>query len=136
MLKEHMDTTKLEILWLSIIFGFIGLVLALVCYRLNNSEDFYFYGQMPRTSYKSIPMVECAWCHTQKKLNRHHVVPQSANPKLRDEYTNIVVLCRACHEVLGHRRNWKRFNPDVLEIVTTYTNCVWSKDYFNGLEEK
>lgn len=124
----NVDTTKLEILWLSLIFGLIGLVLYWWCNRLNSLEDFYFYGPMQRESYKRIKMYECAWCHTQKKLNRHHIVPQSVNPALRDDYTNIVVLCRTCHEVLGHRRNWKRFNPDVLEIVTTYTNCVWVKD--------
>ena len=75
-------------------------------------------------SYQSIPMVECAWCHHATNLNRHHVVPQAAAPELRDVATNIVVLCRDCHFVIGHRCNWKRYNPDVLEIVAKYTNCL------------
>lgn len=79
-------------------------------------------------SYKQLPMQECGWCHTTGRLlnglNRHHVVPQSVDPSRRDDPTNLIVLCRRCHYVLGHRCNWKTYNPDVISICETYTNCL------------
>ena len=75
-------------------------------------------------SYKSLPMHECAWCYKTKWLNRHHIIPQSFAPELRDVRENLVVLCRRCHFVLGHRGNWRQYNPDVMEILEIYTNTV------------
>ena len=82
----------------------------------------------PLWDYQQLPMKDCAWCHRTVNLNRHHVVPQAANPALRDVRENLVVLCRDCHFVLGHRCNWKQYNPDVLYICTHFTNCVRSAD--------
>ena len=92
----------------------------------------------PLWGYQQLKMKDCAWCHRAVNLNRHHVVPQSANPALRDVKENLIVLCRDCHFVLGHRCNWKQYNPDVLYICTHFTNCVRSADtrydVTNGLE--
>ena len=68
----------------------------------------------PLWGYQQLPMKDCAWCRRTVNLNRHHVIPQSANPALRDVKENLIVLCRDCHFVLGHRCNWKQYNPDVL----------------------
>ncbi len=81
-------------------------------------------------SYKSVPLVECAWCHKTGKLsglNRHHIIPQSVNTNTINVPTNIVVLCRNCHFVLGHKCRWTTYNPDVMIIITTYTNCYECK---------
>lgn len=78
--------------------------------------------------YKQLRMDSCMWCGRTVNLNRHHIVPQSANPALRDVKENLIVLCRDCHFVLGHRCDWKRYNPDVLYICTHFTNCVRSSD--------
>jgi hypothetical protein len=83
---------------------------------------------VPLWDYQMLPMRDCAWCHRTVNLNRHHVIPQAANPALRDVRENLVVLCRDCHFVLGHRCNWKQYNPDVLYICTHFTNCVRSVD--------
>ena len=83
---------------------------------------------VPLWDYQMLPMRDCAWCHRTVNLNRHHVVPQAANPALRDVRENLVVLCRDCHFVLGHRCDWKQYNPDVLYICTHFTNCVRSAD--------
>lgn len=72
---------------------------------------------------------ECAWCHQKKHLNKHHIIPRSADPSLKDVDSNIIILCRECHFVLGHRRNWKRFNPDVVTVINMFTNDWSSKDY-------
>ena len=78
--------------------------------------------------YQQLPMHNCAWCGRTVNMNRHHVIPQAANPSLRDVKSNLVVLCRDCHFVLGHRCNWKQYNPDVLYICTHFTNCIKSAD--------
>lgn len=79
-------------------------------------------------NYQQLPMRECRWCGRTVNLNRHHAVPQAANPALRDVRENLIVLCRDCHFVLGHRCDWKRYNPDVMYIATHFTNCVKSAD--------
>lgn len=100
--------------------------------RINHrGEDAYVYvsGNLSRASYRDVKMFDCSWCHRTNNLNRHHIIPQSADISLKDVTNNIVVLCRDCHFVLGHRCNWKRFNPDVMEIVGKYTNVVVSASY-------
>ena len=103
---------------------------------INEQYDAFIYvpdGVRTIPNYTNIKMFRCEWCHREKHLNRHHIIPQSANPALKNEYSNIVVLCRDCHFVLGHKCNWKKFNPDVMTIVETYTNIVVSADYFEKL---
>lgn len=82
----------------------------------------------PQWGYQQLPMKECAWCKRTVNLNRHHVIPQAANPALRDVKENLVVLCRDCHFVLGHRCDWRQYNPDVLYICTHFTNVIRSSD--------
>ena len=74
--------------------------------------------------YQSMPMKKCAWCGRTNNLNRHHLIAQQFEPELRDVQTNLVVLCRDCHFVLGHRCDWKTYNPDLSAILCTYTNTV------------
>ncbi len=77
--------------------------------------------------YQDLPMRECAWCHRSGVfvgLNRHHLTPQSVAPSRRDDPANLIVLCRACHACIGHRQNWRTYNPDVMEMVRTYTNTL------------
>lgn len=112
-----------------IVLCFVSLVFEA---RINEGGDAYVY--VPENvraafHYTDIKMFDCAWCHRTKKLNRHHIIPQSADISLKDEPTNIVVLCRDCHFVIGHRCNWKHFNPDVMEIITKYTNDIPSSTY-------
>ena len=33
---------------------------------------------------------------------------------------NLIVLCRSCHQVVGHKNNWKKFNQHVAEICEKY----------------
>ena len=126
------------------IFGLIVIIL-LVCsgvYFYNRymySSDVYVYvpyNVRAAPKYTDVKMFECAWCHRTKNLNRHHIIPQSANPALKNDYSNIVILCRDCHFVLGHRCNWKKFNPDVMVIVETYTNSIVSAKYLENLNDE
>ena len=70
--------------------------------------------------YQDLPMRECAFCSRGVNLNRHHVVPQLAAPEERDNPANLIVLCRSCHQVVGHKNNWKKFNPHVRDICEKY----------------
>ena len=75
---------------------------------------------MANFRYQDLPMKECAWCGRTVNLNRHHVYSQLAWPERRDDPSNIIVLDRDCHKVLGHKNNWKKFNPYVVEICDKY----------------
>jgi hypothetical protein len=74
--------------------------------------------------YENMTMVLCAWCQRTEHLNRHHLVPQHAAPWLADIPINLVILCRDCHFVLGHRCNWKKYNPDLLRMLHEFTNVA------------
>lgn len=70
--------------------------------------------------YKQLPMHECKFCGSRVNLNRHHVISQLACPERKDDPNNLIVLCRSCHQVVGHKNNWKKFNPYVAEICEKY----------------
>jgi hypothetical protein len=61
--------------------------------------------------YQSYRKDKCEWCGRTKpmfsSLEVHHIQPQHLHPELRDTPSNLVTLCRDCHFVLGHKRNWK-----------------------------
>ena len=132
---------KMNKIYNRLLFALIGTILGvLICIGFslirNNSSDAYVYvSESVRAApkYTDIKMFDCSWCHRTKNLNRHHIIPQSADPSLKNDYTNIIILCRDCHFVLGHKCNWKKFNPDVKEIIETYTNVIVSSEYASCL---
>jgi hypothetical protein len=96
---------------------------AVICWvSIKAEEDCYVYGAPVNVEwrYTQYPMHECSFCTSKVNLNRHHVISQLAAPELANEPTNIIVLCRSCHLVLGHKNNWKKFNPSVREICDRY----------------
>lgn len=78
--------------------------------------------------YADMPMTRCAWCGSTgsllNPLQRHHILPQERFPSLKDEPTNLIVLCHRDHIALGHRGNTRQYNPDVRTICETFTNCL------------
>ena len=60
----------------------------------------------------------CAACGIVDDLQVHHIKPFHLHPELELDTTNLVVLCENtdnnCHFVIGHHRNWKSENPNVL----------------------
>ena len=98
-------------------------IVAVVCWlSIRPRYDCYVYGAPVNAEwrYTQYPMHECSFCTSKVNLNRHHVISQLAAPELANEPTNIIVLCRSCHLVLGHKNNWKKFNPSVREICDKY----------------
>jgi 5-methylcytosine-specific restriction endonuclease McrA len=58
----------------------------------------------------------CAACGTKHLLAVHHVFPFSQYPQLELETANLIALCmgpRECHLVVGHKGNWRAWNPSV-----------------------
>lgn len=120
--------------WIFSIIFLAGLSSYLVWDYYISSDAYEYVPDNTRAApkYTDVKMFECSWCHRTKNLNRHHIIPQSANPALKDDYSNIIVLCRDCHFVLGHRCNWKKFNPDVVFICEHFTNTYVSADYLKN----
>jgi 5-methylcytosine-specific restriction endonuclease McrA len=56
---------------------------------------------------------KCEACPSKKKLEVHHVLPFHLNPERELDVTNLIVLCRRCHQFLGHLDDWKAYNPFV-----------------------
>lgn len=55
----------------------------------------------------------CEACGSPDNGNVHHVVPFHDNPDLECDPNNLIRLCRDCHFIIGHERNWKNSNPNV-----------------------
>ena len=136
MVKMNKTYNRLLFILAGTIFGI------LVCIGFSfiesRSSDAYVYVSedvRAAPTYTDVKMFDCSWCHRTKNLNRHHIIPQSADPSLKNDYSNIIILCRDCHFVLGHRCNWKHFNPDVKEIIEIYTNDIVSAEYASCLKQ-
>jgi 5-methylcytosine-specific restriction protein A len=81
----------------------------------------------PRWRAKERELVErvgsCEACGTKKRLEVHHVRPFHVAPELELQESNLIVLCRRCHQFLGHHDNWKDWNVfvrrDAEQILTS-----------------
>ena len=102
----------------------VGLICSVVAYlRLRRSDAYIYVPEgvaLAEWQYKQLPMKECAFCKSKVNLNRHHVLSQLACPERKNDPKNLIVLCRSCHQVVGHKNNWKKFNPYVAEICEKY----------------
>ena len=91
--------------------------------RISGGDAYVYVPEgvvLAQWQYKQLPMHECKFCGSKVNLNRHHVVSQLACPERKNDPSNLIVLCRSCHQVVGHKNNWKRFNPHVAEICEKY----------------
>ena len=96
-------------------------VAALIAVRRRDSYIYVPIGfPTAQFRYQDMAMKECSFCSSKVNLNRHHVIPQLAAPDKRDDPANLIVLCRSCHQVVGHKNNWKKFNPYVADICEKY----------------
>jgi len=62
---------------------------------------------------------ECAVCGVRSNIvnghqnDVHHILPVSQRPDLAADPNNLVTLCRVHHFVVGHARNWRKYNANV-----------------------
>lgn len=62
----------------------------------------------------------CAACGGKERLNVHHCIPFSTDPKLELDEANLITLCMGkseCHLLIGHGNNFRFFNKNVKEDV-------------------
>jgi hypothetical protein len=76
----------------------------------------------------------CAVCGSKKNVVPHHVVPFSTDPSLELDPDNLVTLCEGevfnCHLFFGHLKNWKRYNPEVVEDA-----AYWRKKFMEDRDK-
>ena len=61
----------------------------------------------------------CYCCGSKSKLQVHHISPFHLTPELELEPSNLITLCvnktLNCHLILGHRKSFKKENPNVIQ---------------------
>lgn len=119
-----------------ICLGLFGAVLGIIDRLRPDEVHTYVPEGTPEAEwrYQELPMYECAWCGRKgekARLNRHHVLPQSAAPELANTPTNLVVLCRDCHQSVAHHNNFKKFEKNLMEILNL-SEVVVSKEYLES----
>lgn len=55
----------------------------------------------------------CAACSTDKKLEVHHIEPFHIFPAKELDLQNLITLCKNCHLVLGHLRDYDIYNRNI-----------------------
>jgi len=60
---------------------------------------------------------ECEICSSKDALNVHHIYPYHLFPEKELDVGNLITLCRRCHFVYGHKKNWNDYDPNVRRYV-------------------
>lgn len=56
----------------------------------------------------------CSACSSRDKLEVHHIIPFAISPELELSGDNLITLCAHCHLVIGHLRDYKIYNDNVV----------------------
>src|SRR3990167_1676355 len=71
---------------------------------------------------------ECRACGQKgtllKPLELHHSEPYNINPSRELDKTNIITLCRTCHFLIGHLKNFKTWNININEDAQTLRDKI------------
>lgn len=73
----------------------------------------------------------CAACGTNQELEAHHIIPYHLCPERELDPDNIEILCELfkCHFVEGHSRDWRAYNPHVVEDAARHLQRVKERLY-------
>lgn len=72
----------------------------------------------PTVEHSQIHMFpNCAACLTDAKLEVHHILPFHLFPEFELTFKNLLTLCRTCHYLWGHGKDWKAYIPRVRTIM-------------------
>ena len=91
----------------------------------------HYFGETPRSSrwsstrgslLKDHPF--CSACGSEKDLECHHIEPFFLHPEKELDENNLIVLCRVCHFLFGHLKNWSSFNTTVVEDAKWFCKKV------------
>lgn len=62
----------------------------------------------------------CAACETTANIEVHHIQPFEIFPDLELDPQNLMTLCRYCHLVIGHYKDFSLYNPYALLDAMSY----------------
>lgn len=73
----------------------------------------------------------CQACKGTKDLNVHHIKPVHLFPELELDRDNLITLCEAnqCHFMIGHGRDWKAYNVNVIEDANHIKQLINNRKY-------
>jgi len=74
-------------------------------------------GSIGNTSQWGIVVSPCAWCGKTNEIEVHHIYPQHLWPERKWDKKNMICLCRECHYVLGHRKNWMNVVTNLILMI-------------------
>jgi 5-methylcytosine-specific restriction endonuclease McrA len=64
----------------------------------------------------------CESCDSDSSLEVHHIKPFHIHPELELDQSNLLTLCKHCHLVIGHLRDYKLFNRDLPRMAFDFKN--------------
>ena len=76
----------------------------------------------------------CIGCGSLKKLEVHHVLPFHLYPEHEEDWGNLVVVCRRCHQFLAHLDDWKSYNAAVRQDAASMLEKIHNRPE-DGQEE-
>ena len=62
----------------------------------------------------------CAACDADRELEVHHVVPFDIDPARELDASNLITLCRYCHLVIAHLRDFRIYNQNLLLDINVF----------------
>lgn len=69
----------------------------------------------------------CMACGVKKDLQVHHLHPFEYWPELELEESNLFVLCRQHHLILGHLGDWKSYNAELIRDLKRWEIRPYSR---------
>jgi 5-methylcytosine-specific restriction enzyme A len=73
----------------------------------------------------------CQVCGTKTGVEVHHKIPVHIDPARELELVNLITLCErnGCHFLFGHGRDWRAFNPSVVEHCFKARQMIAARKY-------
>jgi len=104
-------------------FSFVGLVIRNPSMVTRHARRLYATHKAMRAFHKTHKL--CAWCGATKRLEVHHIIPVSVAPAKAADTTNMIVLCRSCHLVVGHNNSFRNsYVIGVVRLCSTYRKVM------------
>lgn len=123
LIKELNEAITLVLLSIGVPRKYINMVY-LNFYENTNHKNIKLYFQNQKTEIKNRSV--CAFCGTSENLQIHHTKPIKANPHLKYNTSNMVVLCETCHK--KHHTEILNISELVRESNINYGGIIWKEN--------
>ncbi len=76
----------------------------------------------------------CEACLSKENLEVHHIEPFHIFPAKELDLKNLITLCKSCHLVLGHLRDYQIYNQEIrLDCMNFRLKRVFAYGKFKGV---